>query len=109
HLDLIKLFKFLPKKDIRLIAKEALDAIKKANLVVEINTAGYRKPIKEQYPSNDLLEELAVRDIPITFSSDAHKPEQVGMGGKKATALAKKYGYTKCAIFSKRDRSLIEF
>lgn len=109
HLDLIKVFKFLPKKDIRVIAKEALDEIKKADIVVEINSAGYRKPIKEQYPSDLLIEELANRDIPITFGSDAHKPEQVGFGDKKAVLVAKDFGYSKCALFRKRDRSFIEF
>lgn len=109
HLDLIKIFKFLPKKDIRLLAKEALEAIKTANMVVEINTAGFRKPIGEQYPSLSLLEEIASRDIPITFSSDAHAPEQVGFMGKEAVALAKSLGYRKCAIFSNREREMINF
>lgn len=109
HLDLIKIFKFLPKTDIRLLAKEALDAIKSANMVVEINTAGFRKPIGEQYPSLALLEEVASRDIPITFGSDAHAVEQVGFMGDKAIELAKKLGYKKCAVFSNRERELINF
>ncbi len=50
HLDLIKIFKFLPKKDIRLIALDALKAIKKANIVLEINMSGLRKPIAQPYP-----------------------------------------------------------
>ena len=56
HLDLIKVFKFLPKKDIKTIAKDTLKKIKKSNMVVEINSAGYRKPIAEQYPSKEILE-----------------------------------------------------
>jgi histidinol-phosphatase (PHP family) len=109
HLDLIKVFKFLPKKDVRLLAKQALLSIKKADMVVEINTAGFRKPIGEQYPSKSLLEEVASLDIPITFSSDAHAVEHVGQGGEKAVALAKALGYRKCAIFSNRERELITF
>ena len=72
HLDLIKVFKFLPKKDIRLIAKETLHEIKKANLVLEINSAGIRKPIAETYPSIQLLEMAYEMGIDITFGSDAH-------------------------------------
>ena len=109
HLDLIKVFKFLPTKDIRIIAKEAIKAIKKANLVVEINSAGFRKPIEEQYPSSLLMEMVAEHDIPITFGSDAHAPEQVGLNSEKITAFAQQLGYTKCAIFSARDRELIKF
>mgnify|MGYP005622136351 CR=1 FL=1 len=109
HLDLIKIFKFLPKADVRLLAKEALDAIKAADMVVEINTAGFRKPIGEQYPSLDLLEEIASRDIPITFGSDAHAVEHVGFKAKEAMELAKTLGYRKCAIFSNREREMIDF
>ena len=109
HIDLIKVFKFMPKKEIKLIAREAIKAIKKSNMVVEINTAGYRKPIAEAYPSSDIMELLREYDIDITFGSDAHKVEQVGQNSEKAISFAKKYGYTKCAIFQKRDKKLISF
>lgn len=109
HLDLIKVFKFLPKKDIRLIAKEALQEIKKANMVIEINQAGFRKPIKEAYPSKELLEEAFNLGINITFSSDAHSIDNIGFAYEEATNLAKEVGYTKCISFEKRDRKLIDF
>jgi len=109
HLDLIKVFKFMPKQDTRLLAKNALQAIKKSNMVLEVNTAGLRKPISELYPSRALLEEAYALDIPITFSSDAHTVEQVGFGYDTATALAKDVGYTKVATFQDRDRELVTF
>jgi len=103
HLDLIKVFKFLPKQDIKLLAQDALKQIKKSNMVVEINSAGYRKPIAEQYPSQSLLELCYELDIPITFSSDAHSVDQVGLNYEKATAIAKKIGYSKCTYFEQRE------
>lgn len=109
HLDLIKVFKFMPTKKITEIAKNALLAIKNADMVLEINAAGYRKPIGEAYPSKELLEEAYRLDIPITFSSDAHKPEQVGMFDKEVTQLAKDVGYTECAYFIKRERKFLTF
>jgi len=109
HLDLIKVFKYMPKKDISLIAKDALLAIKKSDMVLEINMAGFRKPIKEAYPSKELLKEAYKLNIPITFSSDAHKPEQVGLYSKEVLKLAKNVGYTKCVIFSNRKKLFIDF
>ncbi|QKJ24157.1 histidinol-phosphatase [Poseidonibacter lekithochrous] len=109
HLDLIKVFKFLPNKDIKIIATDALKAIKKANMVIEINSAGLRKPIAEQYPSKDLLELAYEMDIPITFSSDAHSVDQIGFSYDKVTSLAKEIGYTKCATFKAKDRQLVTF
>ncbi len=109
HLDLIKVFNFLPKKDVRIIANNALKAIKKADMVIELNMAGLRKPVKEIYPSSSLMEVIKELDIPITFSSDAHKPEQVGMYKAKLLEFAKNHGYDKCATFKNRDRELIKF
>lgn len=109
HIDLMKLFNFLPKKDIRLIASKAIKAIKQANLVVEINTAGIRKPVGEQYPSPTLLEMLAQHDIPITFGSDAHDPEHIGFERENMHALAKRFGYEKCATFQSREREMVKF
>ena len=109
HLDLIKVFKFMPTKKITDIAKNALLAIKNADMVLEINTAGYRKPIGEAYPSKELLLEAYKLNIPITFSSDAHKPEQVGMFDTKVVKLAKEVGYTQCAYFINRERKFLQF
>ncbi len=109
HLDLIKVFKYLPKTDTRILAKKALEAIKKSHMVLELNTAGLRKPVKEIYPSRPLLELAYEMEIPITFSSDAHSPEQVGLGYDRAVALAKEVGYTQAATFQKREMKLFNF
>ena len=47
HMDLIKVFKYLPKTDVRILAHDALRAIKRSGMVLEINTAGLRKPVTE--------------------------------------------------------------
>ncbi len=109
HLDLIKVFKYLPNKDIKLIALNAMKAIKKANMVVEINAAGIRKPIAEAYPSKSLLELAFELDIPITFSSDAHEVEQIGFKYDEVTSLAKEIGYNKASYFKNRDRISVTF
>lgn len=109
HLDLIKVFKYIPKGDISKIAEEALQAIKKADMVLELNVAGYRKPCAEPYPSKALLKRAFELDIPITFSSDAHKPEQVGLYRKEIETFAREVGYTQCAYFKKRQRHMVNF
>ncbi|CUU68705.1 histidinol-phosphatase [Campylobacter hyointestinalis subsp. hyointestinalis] len=108
HIDLIKVFNFKPTKEIKSIAKNAIKEIKKANLVVELNSAGYRKPANELYPSDDILEMLAEFNIPITFSSDAHEVAQVGQNMDKSMKKAKEFGFSEAAIFVNRDRQMIE-
>ena len=109
HLDLIKIFNFIPKKDIRLIANKALKAIKNSGMVIELNTAGLRKPCKEIYPSPLLLEMAYELDIPITFSSDAHAIGQVGYKYDEATTLAKNIGYRQAVTFNQREKEMITF
>jgi len=109
HFDLIKIFKFMPNIDINQLALKALKAIKKADMVLEINIAGYRKPIGEAYPSKSILQQAYDLDIPITFASDAHKPEQISLFSDEAIKLAKDVGYKRCAFFRKRKRKFLEF
>lgn len=109
HLDLIKVFKFMPNKNINEMAQNALKAIKKADMVLELNVAGYRKPIGEAYPSPSLLKQAYRLGIPITFASDAHKPEQVSMFNNEVIKMAKEAGYTECALFKNRKREFIQF
>ncbi len=109
HFDLIKIFKYIPKQDTRLLAKNALQAIKKSNMVLELNAAGLRKPIGEIYPSPSLLEVAYALEIPITFGSDAHAVKQIGFGYEKVITLAKEIGYTKAVTFQGRDRQLVTF
>jgi len=109
HLDLIKVFKYMPKGDLVEIAEEALQAIKNADMVLELNVAGYRKPCAEPYPSKALLERAFQMGIPITFSSDAHKPEQVGLFREEIENFAKEVGYIQCAYFKKRERFMVDF
>ena len=109
HLDLIKVFKFMPNKNISSMAKNALVSIKNADMALELNVAGYRKPIKEAYPSKALLKEAFKLDIPITFGSDAHEPEQVGLYNNEIIKLAKSVGYTQCVYYRNRQKNFINF
>ncbi len=109
HFDLIKVFKFMPTKSITKMAENALKAIKKANMVLELNVAGYRKDVQEAYPSQEILEMAFALEIPITFASDAHTPEQVSLFNEEIVNLARSVGYTECAYFIKRKHKTITF
>ncbi len=109
HLDLIKVFKFMPKSDIVKMATPALIAIKDSGMVLELNVAGYRKKVGEPYPSKALLQKAYELNIPITFSSDAHEPQQVNMFNEEIVSLAKSIGYTQCSYFIKRKQHSLSF
>ncbi len=76
-------------------------------MTVEINTAGWYKPVGEVYPNRELLEECFRLSIPITLSSDAHVAQDVGRDIARAREMAWAVGYRQVAVFEKRQRSLL--
>lgn len=109
HFDLLKIFNNKPPKSVLDSIKNALDSIKDNDLVLEINTAGLRKQINEIYPSSDILELAFKKEIPITFSSDAHDIAHIGFGREIAYKIAHEIGYKKAAFFRKKERFFSEF
>lgn len=104
HLDLIKIFGYRPQRSQpdRMI-EPVLKIIRQAGLVVELNTAGRYRPVAEVYPSEKILTRCWEHDIPITLSSDAHEPEQVGRDIGWARELARRIGYRQIATFHQRQ------
>jgi histidinol-phosphatase (PHP family) len=110
HIDLIKVFQFYPKKKTVLeYATPALEAIKKADMILELNVAGYRKPCQEPYPSKEILQKAYALEIPITFGSDAHSPDQVSLFSQEIQTLAKEVGYTQCVYYKNKKRHFVDF
>ena len=109
HLDLIKVFKFMPKSDLSKAFKTTLEAIKESGMSIELNPAGLRKKVEEAYPSPRLLQMAHKMGIPITFGSDAHKPHDVGFKSNEILKIASETGYRKCAVYFARERKMINF
>ncbi len=110
HLDLLKKFNIFPENKNLIMEKviEVLEHIKKRDLVMEINTGGLRKDVKEQYPSFNIIEKMYELDIPIILSSDAHKPEEIAYKFKDMLIKLKEIGYTQLVHFYKRKRTYID-
>ena len=49
-------------------------------MVIEINSAGLRKPVQEMYPCRQIIEKMFQLGLPVTMGSDAHHPDQVAEG-----------------------------
>ena len=107
HADLCKKFCFIPKQDCTHLYKKFLEAAKRGNVAMELNTAGLRKNCKEIYPSPQIVRMAKEIGVPITFASDAHAPGEVGMNFAEAVQLAKSAGYTECCRFAKRKREMV--
>ncbi len=107
HADLCKKFCFVPERDCTPLFERFLQAAKKHDVAIEINTAGLRKDCKEMYPSRKILQMARELGVPLTFGSDAHAPGEVGMNFAEAVALARSVGYTHCCRFTQRRRDVV--
>lgn len=107
HADLPKKFGHRPAQDCSELYTTFLSACADTQTCIELNTAGLRKDCAEIYPSLQLLQMAQKTGVQITFGSDAHAPDEVGMNFEEAVQLASEAGFTECCRFEKRQaRSL---
>jgi histidinol-phosphatase (PHP family) len=109
HVDLPKKFGHRPPQNYAPLYEKFLEAAKKSNCAIELNTAGLRKDCKEIYPSREILQLAFQKGVPITFGSDAHAPEEVGMNFAEAIQLAREVGYRECRRFAQRKIQSVKF
>jgi len=95
HFDLPKKFGYRPSEAMTPYEDDALRAIAEAGTAIEVNTSGlYGHPVREMYPSRDILERARRFGVPLTFGSDAHRPADVGSHAGSAVTLARRAGYS---------------
>lgn len=105
----IRLFKFLPDFDVTPYLERVAKAMKKANMIVDVNTGTfYRYPIAEITPYPDFMKIAAQYDLPIITTSDAHKPEDCGAYNQQAIDYVKQFGYTTTLQLTRKKRKVIE-
>src|SRR5437763_10508993 len=93
-----------PGGEIDSLVDETLDCMRARNLAVELSTAGWRKPVKELYPGDRIIELAIEKGIPFTTASDAHSHAQLG---EKFPSLAQKmanFRIRQICVFEQHDR-----
>ncbi len=107
HFDVIKKFGYKPENGYLDLAVEALEAIKKNDLCLEVNTSGLRKTAGEVYPNDEILQTACDLEIPITIGSDSHCPSEVGWHFIETIEKLKMMGFKNICRFSGRERSFV--
>jgi histidinol-phosphatase (PHP family) len=108
HLDLMKIHGvWKPEGGLLPHFQPLLDRIRRENLAIEISTAGWRKPVGEQYPHIDLIRYAIEIGIPFTLASDAHSHAQLGEYYDRLEVLVKDLGIKEVATYDKHKRTMI--
>jgi histidinol-phosphatase (PHP family) len=91
HPDLIKKYTYeltprIPFKSYKSAVESFITALSQYEVGIELNSKGFKRPIKEQYPSMDFIKlylsmtRSMGTDPIITLGSDAHKVNEIGFG-----------------------------
>jgi histidinol-phosphatase (PHP family) len=103
HLDLIKIHGHRPKAKIETLVGETLDFIAARGLAIELSTAGWRKPVNELYPSDEIIQFALAKGIRFTIASDAHSHVQLGENYDRLAEKMTQLGITKVSVFEKHQ------
>ena len=103
HLDLIKIHGHRPKASIADLVSETLDFIASRGLAIELSTAGWRKPVDELYPCDEIIRLALVKGISFTTASDAHSHVQLAENYDRLAEKMAQLGIKQVCIFEKHQ------
>lgn len=106
HLDLIKIHGHRPCRDIRSIVDETLELIRSRDLAIELSTAGWRKPVNELYPGDDIIRLALKKGIPFTTASDAHSHAQLAENYDRLAEKMAALGVREVCVYEKHKRQI---
>jgi histidinol-phosphatase (PHP family) len=99
HLDLIKIHGHRPKAKIERLVGGTLDLIAERGLCIELSTAGWRKPVNELYPSDEIIQLALAKGIRFTTASDAHSHAQLGENYDRLAEKMGKLGIREVCVY----------
>jgi histidinol-phosphatase (PHP family) len=101
HPDLIKVAGHRPGQPQEWWERIA-EAAAKSGMAAELSSAGWRKPVGEQYPATALLAMLARRGVPLTTASDAHHAGHVAHRAGELRRLLADMGVAELQAYAHR-------
>jgi histidinol-phosphatase (PHP family) len=108
HLDLMKIHGvWHPEDGLLPHFASLLERIRREGLAIEISTAGWRKPVGEQYPHVDIIRAAQKLGIPFTLASDAHSHAQLGEDYARLSDLLQQMGIKEVASYEKHRRRMV--
>ncbi len=104
HPDLPKIFGERPPFALDTEYRLTAQALAAADMAIECNTAGLRKPVGDIYPHRAYLRAACAAGVPVSLGSDAHEPRDVGAGFDAAVDLLLESGYREAVHYIGRRR-----
>ena len=104
HLDLVKIHGHRPRAPVTELVDETLELIRTRKLAIELSTAGWRKPVNELYPSDEIITLAIEKKIPFTIASDAHSWAQLGENYERLAEKMSAFGICEVCVYEEHRR-----
>jgi histidinol-phosphatase (PHP family) len=108
HVDLVKIHGHRPNARVEDLIEETLEVIRSRNLAIELSTAGWRKPVNELYPSDEIIRLAVKKGIPFTTASDAHSHAQLGENFERLAEKMSTLGLREVCVYDKHKRQTLQ-
>ncbi|MDR0827953.1 MAG: histidinol-phosphatase [Desulfovibrio sp.] len=115
HPDLVKIFSiadfrdWIAEESSFSLVRDALIAMRDNGLLMEVSSAGLRKPCKEIYPGPRIMSLAAELGLSISFASDAHCINTPAYAFPELAAYAASFGYRESAVPRNRELRFFPF
>jgi histidinol-phosphatase (PHP family) len=106
HPDLIKVAGFFPS-EMATYWDAMADAATRAGVSIECSSAGWVKPVGEQYPALGFLDRLVQRGATFTTASDAHRLNRVSERSGDLAVMLEDRGVHQLASYTQRQRVMV--
>jgi histidinol-phosphatase (PHP family) len=106
HPDLVKVAGYLASNPDE-FWEAMTESAARRDISMECSSAGWVKPVQEQYPAEGFLDLLVGRGVTFTTASDAHRRERVGERAGDLADLLESRGVHELASYSSRERKMI--
>ncbi len=103
HPDLIKVVGMIAASPEELWQRTA-SALASSQMAAEISSAGWRKPVGEQYAAGGFIDLLHDSGVPVTTASDAHRIEDIAYRFDDLACILEAAGYDTVCAFNQRSR-----
>ncbi len=106
HIDLIKIHGHRPNARITDLIDETLEFVRARDLAIEFSTAGWRKPVNELYPSDEIIRFATEKGIRFTTASDAHSHAQLAENFERLAEKMSVLGVREVCIYEQHKRQV---
>lgn len=109
HIDAMKAYypRFSDIKGAEDAVDEALKAVARNGIAIEINTSGKMKDVGGWYPSDEILARACHFGVDVTFGSDAHEPGRVGDEWTIVQRRLKEIGFKRWVFYRQKEKVVV--